>query len=66
MKVGGVGLEVRAATYGVGLEALHEDAVQERDDGLDGLESSLSGLERRSAWLQCVCRSGRRQGRAAW
>ena len=53
MKVGGVGVEVRAATYGVGLEALHEDAVQERDDGLDGLESSLSGLGRMSAWLQC-------------
>lgn len=51
-------MEVRAATYGVGLEALHEDAVQERDDGLDRLEGSLSGLGRMSAWLQC--------GRYAW
>ena len=42
--MGGVGLEVRAATYGVGLEALHEDAVQKRDDGLDGLERCLGSL----------------------
>ena len=33
-------------TYGFGLEPLDEDAVEERDDGLDGLESRLGSLRR--------------------
>ena len=32
------------ATYGLGLETLHENAVQQRDDGLDGLEGCLGCL----------------------
>ena len=35
---------VEGKTYGLGLEPLDEDAVEERDDGLDGLESCLGSL----------------------
>ena len=43
-------------TYGVRLELLDQDAVEERHDGLDGLERSLGSLQNNRSALRDAAR----------
>ena len=52
----------RKRTYGFGLEALDEDAVEEGDDGLDGLERCLGSLRGSGASVRAERRRRGRRG----